>query len=198
MEKKNTVITIIVAALSVILIVTGIYFKKDVKDADRFIKEYNKVSTDNVFVYKSAEDVIKLMEHGTGVVYLGFPECPWCQAYVRYLNEVAIDAGVDEIYYYNIKKDRDKNTDNYKKMVSILKNHTLYDEKGDLRIYVPYVALFIEGKIIGVDYETAFDTNGFNDPDLYWTDEEITELKDKLYELMLQVKSYKSSCSNCN
>ena len=28
------------------------------------------------------------MENGTGVVYLGFPECPWCQAYVKYLNDV--------------------------------------------------------------------------------------------------------------
>ena len=39
-----------------------------------------------------------------GLFYLGFPECPWCAAYVPYLNEVAKDNDVRKVYYYNIIK----------------------------------------------------------------------------------------------
>ena len=116
MNNKITVIAIILSALLIIISITFIK-KPNLTDTEKFYKEYTLVSSDNVFVYKSAEEIINLMEHGTGVVFLGFPECPWCQYYVRYLNEVAIEVGIDKIYYYNIKKDRDKNTDSYKKMV---------------------------------------------------------------------------------
>lgn len=58
-------------------------------DNVKFTKEYSDVPLDNVFVYRDAKSIIKIMRNGTGVVYLGFPECPWCQAYVKYLNETA-------------------------------------------------------------------------------------------------------------
>lgn len=199
-KENSRVITIIVAVLSVLLIVISIYGNKNsiIKDNKRFYREYKLVSTDNVFVYKNADEIINMMEHGTGVVYLGFPECPWCQSYVRYLNEVAIEVGIDEIYYYNIKKDRDNNTDNYKKMVSILENYLLFDNKGVKRIYVPNVSFHINGEVIAVDFETAFDTNGLDNPDDYWTDDAIMEFKNKLYDPMMRVKSSLSVCTDCN
>lgn len=199
-KENSRVITIIVAVLSVLLIVISIYGNKNsiIKDNKRFYREYKLVSTDNVFVYKNADEIINMMEHGTGVVYLGFPECPWCQSYVRYLNELAIEVGIDEIYYYNIKKDRDNNTDNYKKMVSILENYLLFDNKGVKRIYVPNVSFHINGEVIAVDFETAFDTNGLDNPDDYWTDDAIMEFKNKLYDPMMRVKSSLSVCTDCN
>ena len=50
---------------------------------------------------ESIISIVKILEHGTGVVYLGFPECPWCQAYVPMLNEVADIEGLEKIYYFN-------------------------------------------------------------------------------------------------
>ena len=71
-------------------------------DGKKFAEEYTSVTKDNVFVYRSAEEIINILEHGTGVVYLGFPECPWCTAYVPYLNEVAKANDVDKVYYYKV------------------------------------------------------------------------------------------------
>ena len=51
------------------------------QDSKNFASEYTNVTEDNVFVYRNVDEIIKIMEHGTGVVYLGYPECPWCQAY---------------------------------------------------------------------------------------------------------------------
>lgn len=167
-------------------------------DAQKFADEYPTVTEDNVFVYATAEEIIKVMENGTGVVYLGFPECPWCQAYVVYLNEVAQDVGIEEIYYYNVLEDRKNETEDYKKMVELLEDELEYDDKGNRRIYVPNVSFHVQGELIGNDLETAYDTNGFEDPADYWTDEEVKDLKKKLTVYMETVYNSSNACSDCN
>ena len=131
-----------------------LYINKN-KDTDgkKFAEEYGSVTEDNVFVYKSIDEIINILEHGTGVVYLGFPECPWCAAYVPYLNEVAKDNDVEKVYYYNILNDRKDNNDNYKKLVEILKDHLRYDEVGNKRICAPSVIAVKDGEIVGFDDE---------------------------------------------
>lgn len=76
-------------------------------DAVKFSEEYDTVSKDNVFVYRSLSEINKILENGSGIVYLGFPECPWCKRYVVYLNEVAKDEGAEKfiiIIFLKIEK----------------------------------------------------------------------------------------------
>ena len=167
-------------------------------DAQKFANEYTEVGEDNVFVYRTKEEVIKLMKYGTGVVYLGFPECPWCQTYAKYLNEVAKEVGVDKIYYYDILEDRTNNTEFYKEIVSILGDNLEHDDEGNSRIFVPNVSFHVGGKIIGNDLETAKDTKGFENPSDYWTTEEVTELKNTLTTYMEEVYTSSNMCTTCN
>ena len=51
--------------------------------------DYEKVPEDNIFYTSDKDGVLKLLEHGTGIILLGFKECPWCQAYAPYLDEVS-------------------------------------------------------------------------------------------------------------
>ncbi|MBE6148931.1 MAG: hypothetical protein E7167_05575 [Firmicutes bacterium] len=169
----------------------------DKLDAQKFAQEYG-ITEDNVFVYRDADAIIKIMEQGTGVVYLGFPECPWCKAYVTYLNEVAKEVGVEKIYYYNILNDRKDNTPEYQKMVNILEDYLQLDEEAKARIYVPNVSFHIDGKIIGNDLETAYDTHGYDDPADYWNEVEVTDLKHRLTDYMEQVAKKLSTCTDCN
>lgn len=197
MEKRKVVLVVV---LSVLLIVLSIYNRKDsiIKDSMRFSKEYKEVSKNNVFEYKNINEIIKIMENGTGVVYLGFPECPWCQAYVKYLNEVASDVGIKKIYYFNILEDRKNNTKEYQKIVSILEDYLQYDNEGNKRVYVPNVSFHINGEVIGVDFETSLDTHDLKDPKDYWTEEEVKDLKKNLKELMNKVYEKQSVCTECN
>ena len=93
MNKKVLIIALVVVA--VIGVALGIFFgvkaykEAHMTDAQKFAREYKEVSENNVFVYKNIDEIIQIMEEGTGIVYLGFPECDWCQAYVKYLDEVA-------------------------------------------------------------------------------------------------------------
>ena len=197
MEKKKVVL---VTVLSVLLIVLSIYNRKDniIKDSMKFSKEYKEVSKNNVFEYKNINEMIKIMENGTGVVYLGFPECKWCQAYVKYLDEVSKEVGIEKIYYFNIFEDRKNNTKEYQKIVSILDSYLQYDNEGNKRVYVPNVSFHINGEVIGVDFETSLDTHDLKDPKDYWTEEEVKDLKKNLKELMNKVYEKQSSCTECN
>lgn len=170
--------------------------KEKIPDAQKFAEEYTEVSEYNYFVYRSGEEIIKILEHGTGIIYLGFPECPWCQAYVPMLDEVADVEGLEKIYYFNILEDRKNNTETYQKIVNILEEHLQYDEEGNKRIFVPAIISVLEGEIIGFDDETSYDTKGFDSPEEYWTEEEKSDLKKKLTNIISEIVDNK--CTDCN
>lgn len=167
-------------------------------DAKQFAREYTEIGETNPFVYKTADEIIDIMKHGTGVVYLGYPECPWCQAYVKYLQEVADEIGMDKIYYCNTKKLKEENMDKYNELISLLSGHLQYNNEGKEWIYVPNVSFHIEGKIIANDYESSKDTHGLKDPKEYWTEEELNDLKARLKVSMQEVFDAANTCSDCN
>ncbi len=167
------------------------------KDGAKFAQEYRLVNSDNSFIYKKSDEIIKILEKGTGIVYLGFPECPWCQNYVKYLDEIAKEEDVN-IYYYNIAEDRKNNTEVYKRLLELLKGTLQFDKEGNERIYVPHVAVVIKGQIIASDYETSLDTGGFKEPSQYWTKEKQDNLKNKLKPFFEKVFVELNSCSECN
>lgn len=178
---------IIGAVAAVVLLTAGGYAgvryfqeKKKNNQADnvKFAKEYTKVTSENAFYYGSQEEVKKLLEHGTGVIYFGFPECPWCQAYTPFLNEVATSNGL-RIMYYNIYDDRKENTAFYQEVVNYIQTQgelLSYDKDGNARIYVPAVIFVDEGKIIGFNDESSRESSETNSPEKYWTGEKIDAL----------------------
>lgn len=193
-DKKNkTLYTVIGIVVLVLACSIGFYkvftsIENKETDAEKFASEYS-IDNDNVFVYRTLEEINKILKNGTGIVYLGFPECPWCKGYVPYLNEVAKKAKLDKIYYFNILKDRKNNTDNYKKTVELLKEYLKYDDEGNKRIYVPAVIAVNKGKIVGFDDETSYDTKGYENPEDYWKNEDLDGLKNRLSKMINDVSS---------
>ena len=196
-SKKNVYIIFGIIAVLILIISLSFLFKKDkMSDAERFAKEYD-FTVNNVFVYRNLDEINKILENGTGVVYLGFPECPWCKGYIPYLNEVAINEHLDKIYYFNILNDRKNNTSGYKKTVELLNDYLKYDNEGNKRIYVPAVIAVNNGKIVGFDDESSFDTKGYETPEEYWKNEDLDGLKKRLSDMIKA--SFPSYCtSGCN
>jgi len=204
MNKKEYmfIAVLVVAIISIIAIfmLNGSDDKKGntLTDAEKFASEYTQVGEDNVFVYRDIDQIINIMKNGTGVVYLGFPECKWCQAYVPMLNEVAKENEIEKIYYYDIYEERKNNTEKYQEIVAILGENLQYDNEGNRRIYVPNVSFHVKGKVIGNDCETSLDTHNFDEPSDYWTEEEKTELKKNLTKFMEEVFASSNMCTECN
>ena len=196
-SKKNMYIIFGIIAVLILIISLSFLFKKDkMSDAERFAKEYD-FTVNNVFVYRNLDEINKILENGTGVVYLGFPECPWCRGYIPYLNEVAINEHLDKIYYFNILNDRKNNTSSYKKTIELLNDYLKYDNEGNKRIYVPAVIAVNNGKIVGFDDESSLDTKGYETPEEYWKNEDLDGLKKRLSDMIKA--SFPSYCtSGCN
>lgn len=197
MKYKNDIIAVIIV-LGFLGLISFYYLNlTKVTDASKFKEEYSNVSEDNVFVYRTDKEIIDILKHGTGIIYLGFPECPWCQAYVSYLDEVAKETKIEKIYYLNILEIRKNNTKEYQEIVSLLDNYLSYDEEGKKRIYVPAIVAVKEGEIIGFDDETSHDTKGYETPEEYWKNEDLDGLKAKLEKMFSE--TVKNVCTtDCN
>lgn len=194
-KKVKYIILGVLLLLIASLVVYFVFIKKDNNTNNiKFSKEYTSVSKDNVFVYRSKDEIINILEHGTGIVYLGYPECPWCMAYVPLLNEIAKNEGIEKIYYYNIREDRKNNTEFYQKVVSILNDYLNYDEEGKKRIFVPNVTFVKEGKIIFNDNETSLISEGT--PSEYWTEEKKTLFNEKFRKNINELLD--DVCTSCN
>lgn len=165
------------------------------ENSDKKIRSID-IPKDNPFVYAEASDVIKMInQEESFIVYFGFPDCPWCQAYVGILNNVAKKEKIEKIYYFDIYEAREKNTKEYKKIVSILKKYLKSDEEGNPRVYVPDVYVVVDGKIINHNNETSVVEEDIL-PVSYWTDERIKELEKTLTKNFEPLKA--KVCTHCN
>jgi len=112
----------------------GMRFQEEYTSLNDVINETNKlkyptVSLDdnNVFVYKNEEEIVKILSQKSGIIYFGFSTCPWCRSMVSTLNSVAKEAGIQEVYYLNIKDIRDvKALDENNKIITTTEGNSNY------------------------------------------------------------------------
>ena len=195
MKKKGIIIGITILAIVGAILIYEFVPRGESVSNKKFNEEYTLVDKDNVYVYKSINDIINVLSKGTGIVYLGFPECPWCQRYVVYLNNLAKEYNIEEIYYYNIKDARSNNTKEYQKIVEILNDLLPYDDNGNKKVFVPTVVFVKNGKVIALDDETSTISDGTT-PDEYWNQERINLFNSKMDSYF---KTYNAGvCTSCN
>lgn len=227
MKKGSILIIMLVFLFSIFIGYEYFQDKKDAtsQDALNFEKEYEKlnnrvnsnnnkvypivdISSDNPIKYSSYDEIFQILESGTGVIYLGFPECPWCRNLVPVLLSAAKEVELDTLYYLNISEDRDlllldENKDiitekegNKKYFELVSKLDQILDEyiltandgsevkTGEKRIYLPLVIFVKNGEIVGYHDGTV---ESQEDPYVALTDRENEELLLSLIELMGKV-----------
>lgn len=165
------------------------------------------LNNNNPFVYASVDDIKNLFDNGTGVIYFGFPTCPWCRNLVPVLNEAVNNTSIEKVYYYNIKSIRssisfddnnklvnEKGDDFYyyllDKLDSYLTEYTIKDKNNkdydtkEKRLYAPTVVFVKEGKIIGV-HEGTVDSQ--EDPYVVLDDKQKDELMSIFQDYLTKV-----------
>lgn len=167
---------------------------KNIEDAKKFSEEYKaiSVSENNPMVYKTDEEIIEILKSGTGIIYFGFPDCPWCQNAVPVLIATAKEMDIDEIYYFNPKEIREENTKSYQEIVSLLGENLGNDENGNKRLYVPDVYFVSGGKIIGHNLKTV--ESQLNPKEEALTEEQTLELKNIYKKLISTTYNIECDC----
>ena len=166
---------------------------KPTDDNIKFGKEYN-VSNHNPVKYLEIDEVLTFLKEGTGIIYFGFPECPWCHNVVPILLDALDERNIKEIYYFNPRAIRENNTHEYQALISLIGDYLYNDENEQTRLYVPDTYFIVNGKIIGHNNDTSI-MNEDMTPELYFTDEVKTKLKTKFINLINKVYNYE--CNDC-
>ena len=153
-------------------------------DAACFKAAYSRVANDNRFVFASPGEVLEKFESGSGLIFLGFQQCPWCQQLAPIVDEAAKAEGLDKIYYLDIRHARETNDDTYKKLVEKLKPHLRTDESGQPRVYVPDVTALKDGRVVGHFLQETTADGEKATPDTYWTEERRARAVEQLRKMI--------------
>ena len=86
---------------------------------ENIAKQYKKLNEDNHFEVTEKETLTSILSHGTAIVFLGFPECPWCQAYIPLLEDVLAEQDA-LCSYYNIYNDKGSDREFYDSVADLL------------------------------------------------------------------------------
>lgn len=156
---------------------------------------YDNLSSENQFDLMQKDDLKTFIEHGTGILYFSFPECPWCQAYIPMLNDV-LKAQDERAYYYNIHIDKEDDRDFYDEIAQLLidqnessnENVVLYGNDGKPLIYMPLVLFINNGKIQAWNGESNTNDSNEISPEDYWTQERKDNLKNELTVSVKEIK----------
>lgn len=150
---------------------------------DKFSSEYNLVSEDNIYEYKTIDEIITTLSSGTGFVFFCTPESNWCNYYASELNEVLKENNIEVINYYNIQRDRQSNTMKYQKILDLLNSHIYVDDTNNVKLYMPDLTIVKDGEILAHDNETSLIASDIK-PEEYWTESKKQEFKNKINEFV--------------
>lgn len=188
--KKQELKILISILFIFIAIISAITVKKErvTNDEKQFKKEYEKfngktndntgkkyidlnIDLKNGIKYIDSKQTIDILKNKTGIIYFGFPQCPWCRNMIEVLLEAKEQLKVDTIYYYNALEIRDekvlennevktekKGTKDYYKILKLLGNKAdTYEGLNDesiKRLYFPTVVFVKNGRIVDTHMST--------------------------------------------
>lgn len=231
--KEKILIFILPLLCAILAIFSFIKLQDFNTDSIKFKDEYEKlngvkaygntyqtldIASNNPIKYSNYDEILDIIENKTGIIYLGFPKCPWCRTALPVLLDAAKENNIETIYYMDILNERDsyiykdgklvydkdeegnekKGTKGYFKLLKALDSH-LSDyvishegksyEVGEKRIYAPSVIFVKDGNILGIHVSTVeSQTNPFEALDK----DQYEELY-SIYESYI-LKLYNNSC----
>ena len=213
MKLNKKIILIFILILIVLIVVASIIKNNSVtSDEKKFKQEYeiynNKKNKEsgkvypkvdipkkNKVVYATSKQVKNLLTDGTGIIYFGFPECPWCRSMISTFLETTKEKE-EKVYYYNAYSIRDEKsldkdgnivvkkegTNTYKEILKLLgDNASVYEGLEDdsiKRLYFPTVVFVKNGEIVDIHVSTV---ESQKDPYKKLNKKQIEELE-KIYK----------------
>ncbi len=169
-------------------------------DLGNYFQKLN-IPEDNPMKYTSIKEAVQILEKGTGILYFGYPTCPWCRNAVPVLIDAVKESNFKTIYYLNvneyknmyaiqdgkvvkIKDEKEGYYDLLKALDNVLDPFTLQGpdgkiyELGEKRIYVPMMVFVKSGEIVGTHVGTVT---------LEGTQTKYDSLKDSQYKELFKI-----------
>ena len=160
------------------------YTVNQISDNEKFVNEHKEVVKDNIFTYINVSDAYTYIKGDDVLLLFGIRDSDWVGYYANILNEVAKEAGITKIYYYDITDDRKDANATYEGIVNYLKDYITYLDDGKMNLYGPTLLIKKDGVITYFDDETALVKGSISAAE-YWNNYQMN-LKKNTLEVALQ------------
>ena len=196
MKKIKISLILVIAIVGAFLIYKKFeHINYEQKEIDKFVSEYTLLEENHVFKIINIDEAINVLNNKTGIIFFCNPGSDWCQYYAKILDDIAVENDIEKIYYTDIKEDRNINSNNYRKIVTIMQEHHDSDDTGNKRLNIPNLTFVKDGNIIANDNRTSL-VSSDTTPQEYWTRENILTFKNNIIESILLLEDNKSSQSD--
>jgi len=175
----------IITALCILLVLCGCTKQEEtpIEEEKTIAEIYPEIVNPCVLQQATPDDVLAMLENGTGVIFFSWSECPWCHDYINHVNEAAITNNISPLYY-DIYDDRDADNEFYQKVVALLADYVdeyayetngevkkAYNKDGKVRIYVPMLVCVIKGEVVYMNYEGSMESDHDANSANYWQED---------------------------
>lgn len=126
-----------------------------------------KFDAENIYTTINASDALNYIKGKNVIILFGIND-DMTLRYGNLLNNIAKDNGIEEIYYYDVEKNRKDNNASYRSVVEYLSNYVTYFESKTSDIFGPTLLIKSNDLIIYYD-DSASVTKGLYTPDEYFT-----------------------------
>ncbi|MGL4336531.1 MAG: TlpA family protein disulfide reductase [Turicibacter sp.] len=152
----------------------------------RGLAEYTKLPSHHLIQTIDFTEAKEIIADGSGIIFMSYPGCPWCQEAIAVVNEVAKELKINEVYYLNVKELKREETgiNEYDELTSLLRDH-LTIENGEPVMYVPDTYVIKNGEILGHHLGTTDSHDAF---EREMNEDELNELKTTFRELFQTLK----------
>ncbi len=198
----------------------SINFKNEYESLNNVVREKDgktireiSIDTNNPVDILTEEETVSLLESGTGIIYFGFPDCPWCRSMLPVLLKTLDNMSIERLYYLNVADIRDtlslgdknkvevkeEGTKGYYKILELLDDvlepYYLTSEDGkkidtkEKRLMAPTVVAVKDGKVVDIHVGTVEShESGYDELSI----EQQEELQNRFMELIRKV--YEVDC----
>lgn len=174
-KTRNILKKIIYVILFVLMIFAFIYlsekYKDNSKEEVKTISNYYPEINSDVFNVINGTKLINVIKKDKNIIFIGSQTSRWSGQYIKELNSIFQEIGLDKIYYYDINNDKSQKNSNYYEIRELLNGFLTSTDGSENNLLAPSFYIIDNGKVLYYNNDTVAMKNTTEIED-YWTEEQ--------------------------
>ncbi len=174
-KTRNILKKIIYVILFVLMIFAFIYlsekYKDNSKEEVKTISNYYPEINSDVFNVINGTKLINVIKKDKSIIFIGSQTSRWSRQYIKELNSIFQEIGLDKIYYYDINNDKAQKNSNYYEIRELLNGFLTSTDGSENNLLAPSFYIIDNGKVLYYNNDTVAMKNTTEIED-YWTEEQ--------------------------
>ena len=174
-KTRNILKKIIYVILFVLMIFAFIYlsekYKDNSKEEVKTISNYYPEINSDVFNVINGTKLINVIKKDKSIIFIGSQTSRWSRQYIKELNSIFQEIGLDKIYYYDINNDKAQKNSNYYEIRELLNGFLTSTDGSENNLLAPSFYIIDNGKFLYYNNDTVAMKNTTEIED-YWTEEQ--------------------------